>query len=298
MEQDVLQKYEKAGRIARQALEYGASLIKPGVSMRDVLDKIEIFIHKQGAAPAFPAQSCVNETAAHFCPTQQEDYVYQKGDLIKLDVGVHVDGYIGDNAMTISLDSEYEDLSLTVKTALDTVTKMLRPGVSLNQIGATVQKILQDKGYEPIRNLTGHGVGQYQQHTKPSVPNFPSGDETVLEEGMVIAVEPFGTTGTAGVIYNAANPTIFSLAVERPVRSPHARKVLQQIHTYNGLPFATRWLTQALGTTALLGLNELRRAGMLHEYPPLPEKTKGVVAQWENTFLITKNGCKILTSTE
>ena len=288
--------YEKAGRIAREALEYGASLIQPGASMREVLDKVEAFIRDKGAEPAFPAQSSVNEVAAHYCPTEHDDRTYEKGDLVKLDVGVHVDGCIGDNAMTISLDSEHEALSDAVKEALDNVTKMLKPGVTLDEIGRTVQETLNKHGFEPIRNLTGHGLDRFQQHAPPSIPNYPTGDTTELQEGMVIAVEPFGTNGTSGLIYNASSPTIFMLGAERPIRSPHARKALQLIKSYNGLPFTTRWLTQQMGGTAILGLNELKRAGMLHEYPPLPEKSGGMVAQWENTFRITKDGCEVLTS--
>ncbi len=289
-----IEHYEKAGKVARQALDYGASLIKPGASMREVLDKVEQFIHKQGCETAFPAQSCVNEVAAHYCPTEQDDYVYQEGDLVKLDVGVHSNGYVGDNAVTVSLNSEYEELSNATKEALDNVTKMLKPGVTLNEIGQTVQDTLHAKGFQPIRNLSGHGLARFTLHSKPSVPNYPTGETFALEEGMVIAIEPFGTTGE-GLIYNAPNPTIFSQVDLKPVRSPHARQVLEFITKYQGLPFTTRWLTKELGGRAILGIAELKRAGILTSYAPLPEKSGGIVSQWENTFLIIKDGCEVLT---
>ncbi|MBR9700890.1 type II methionyl aminopeptidase, partial [Candidatus Woesearchaeota archaeon] len=290
MEPEVLEHYEHAGRVAKQALEFGATLIIPGAKIKDVLDKVEAFIRKQGLEPAFPAQSCVNEIAAHYCPSERDDTEYKEGDLVKLDVGVHSNGHIGDNAMTISLGSEHERLSATVKTALEEAEKILKPGITMNEIGTVIQETLHEQGFEPVKNLTGHGVSQYNQHTKPSVPNFPNGDMTELEEGMIVAIEPFGTTGD-GLIYSASDATVFSLGNEKPIRSPHARKALDIIKSYNGLPFTTRWLTAEMGATALLGLRDLRQQGMLNEYPSLPEKSGGVVAQWENTFLITNKGC-------
>ena len=111
----------------------------------------------------------------------------------------------------------------------------------------------------------------------------------------MVAVEPFATNGTAGLIYNGSNPTVFTLGAIRPLRTQYGRDTLSLAQKYNGLPFTTRWLTRKLGSKALLGLADLRRAGMLNEYPPLPEKSGGLVAQFENTFLITKDGCKVLT---
>lgn len=286
--------YRTAGKVAQAALQYGLKLIKPGASMREVLDKIETFIAEHGCEPAFPAQSCVNETAAHHCPTEQDDHIYKDTDLVKLDVGVHKNGYIGDNASSLSLDGSHEELILAVKDAVAAAETILKPGITPDDVGRAIQAAIQKRGFQPVRNLTGHGLGQYEVHVKPSMPNYPSGDTTPLEEGTVIAIEPFATTGE-GMIYNSTGATIFTLRQDKPVRSPHARATLELIKRYNGLPFTTRWLTKALDGRALLGLAELKRAGMLEEYPPLPEKTKGLVAQHEHTFLITKDGAERLT---
>lgn len=287
--------YEKAGRVAQEALQLGVSLIRPGASMRDVLDRVEAFIREQGCEPAFPAQSCVNEVAAHYCPTEDDDHIYRESDLVKIDVGVHCDGCIGDNATSISLDGKHENLVLAVKDAVSAAESILRAGVTPDEIGRTVEKAIRARGFQPVRNLTGHGLGPYQVHTAPSIPNYPSGDTTPLSEGQVIAIEPFATDGT-GLIYNSTDPSVFMLRALRPVRTPYGRQVLALVKAYNGLPFTTRWLTGRLGRRALLGLNELRRAGMLEEYPPLPEKSGGMVAQHEHTFFITKNGCRRLTT--
>lgn len=298
MDAEIRAKYERAGIIAAKALHFGISQIKPGVSMRSVLDQVEEYIRKEGGLPAFPAQSCVNDVAAHFCPTDTEDYIYQPSDLVKLDVGVHIDGYIADNATSISLDGKNQHIVDAAIAALDAVQAMLRPGMTADDVGRTIQTEIERRGLQPIRNLTGHGLARFTVHTKPTMPNCVCGEKTVLQEGMVVAIEPFATNGSQGLIYNSVGPTIFSLAHVAPVRSPHARDLLKFLEQYNGLPFTTRWLTQALGQKAMLGLSELRRSGLVVAYPPLPEKSNGLVAQHEKTFIITADGCQVTTKLE
>ena len=137
-----LECYREAGRVAAQALALGVARIKPGVSMREVLDEIEAFIIAQGCEPAFPAQSCVNDVAAHYCPTDIDDYTYRDGDLVKVDVGAHKDGYIGDNATTIVLGGTAQDRALAqaVRDALAAVESILKAGVTPEEIGRVEQE--------------------------------------------------------------------------------------------------------------------------------------------------------------
>ena len=291
------ERYREAGRVAAEALRLAVSRVRHGVSMRAILDEAEAFIRAQGCEPAFPAQSCVNDVAAHYCPTEAEDYTYHEGDLVKVDVGAHKDGYIGDNATTISLNGPESDrrLAQAVRDALAAVESILKAGVTPDEIGQVVQDTIKAAGFQPIRNLTGHGLARFVQHAKPNIPNYPCGEREPLRAGMVIAIEPFATDGTSGLITDGSAPTIYSIAKERPVRSPYAREALALIRRYQGLPFAARWLTSEIGGRTLLGLNELRRAGVLHAYPPLVEKSGGKVAQHENTYLITEDGFERLT---
>ncbi|HIH24588.1 TPA: type II methionyl aminopeptidase [Candidatus Woesearchaeota archaeon] len=294
-DKDALLSYRKAGRVASQALAHGAKQVKPGVSMREVLDSVEELIIKRGCGIAFPAQSSVNKIAAHFCPTDTDDIIYDDGMVIKIDVGAHHDGYIGDNAVTIDLGGQHQDLIHAARDALAAMERTLKPGCTQNDVGNAINNAITAHGMLPIRNLSGHGVARFQIHTEPSMPNFPTNERFALVENQVVAVEPFATNGTAGLIYNGSNPTVFTLGAIRPLRTQYGRDTLSLAQKYNGLPFTTRWLTRKLGSKALLGLADLRRAGMLNEYPPLPEKSGGLVAQFENTFLITKDGCKVLT---
>jgi methionyl aminopeptidase len=287
--------YEQAGRVASGALHFGAKQIKVGADVRAILDSVEEYLAKHGCAPAFPAQISVDHVAAHFCPTDTDEIIIADGQVVKIDVGAHHDGYIGDNAMTIAVGGKHDELVRASRDALDAAHKMLRAGVSPHEVGAAIQAAIAARGFQPIRNLTGHGLARFNIHDSPSMPNYPTGERVPLRAGQVIAIEPFATSGSAGLVYNGSNPTVFTLNVKRPVRSPYARETLALIEGYGGLPFTTRWLTRELGSKALLGLGELRRAGMLHEYPPLIERSQGLVAQSENTFLVTEDGCKVLT---
>ncbi len=298
---ETLAKYEKAGRIAARALAHGASLVKEGAVVRDVLDEVEAFIEKRGGKPAFPAQASIDETAAHSCPLEDDMTVFTRGQLVKLDVGVHVDGYVGDNAVTVSLapqNKEHERLIEASRAARDAAIKIAKAGVTPHELGAAIEREIVKRGFQPIRNLSGHGLGRFQIHTAPSIPNYANHDDRPLLEGMVVAVEPFATTGS-GSVRNGSDATLFALAANKPVRSPYAREALDVIRRWQGLPFTTRWLSAELGAgKTALALKQLKLAGVLHEYPPLVEQARGLVSQSEHTILIMKDGARILTTDE
>ncbi|MBN1275530.1 type II methionyl aminopeptidase [Candidatus Woesearchaeota archaeon] len=282
---EAIEHHKKAGIIAQTALLEGAKHIKPGASMREVLDTIEDRIKKRGAGIAFPAQISLNNIAAHYCPTDEEEVLFKEGDLAKLDIGVHINGRIADNALTINLGS-HDDLVKASKEALATALKIIRPGTTLGSIGKAIQETIQSYDLQPIRNLSGHGLGPYQVHAPPSVPNVDTQDATELREGQVIAVEPFATDGK-GAIYESSNPTIYTLVAPKPTRSPFTRDVLKTIQSYQGLPFTTRWLTRIHGHgKTRYALNELARLGALHEHPPLPEQGGGLVSQHEHSVIV------------
>ena len=160
MDEAEIEKIKKAGNIAAQTLEYGKNLIKKDASLLQVLDKIEEKIEELGAKPAFPAQISCNHLAAHFCP--DEDDIIFSDQLACLDVGVHVDGYIGDNAVTVDLSGKNENLVKASKEALDNAISVVKPGVTLTEIGKAIQDSIQKYGFAPVRNLSGHGLGKFE----------------------------------------------------------------------------------------------------------------------------------------
>jgi len=285
-----LESYRKAGSIAAQALNYGKSLIRKGASIVSIADSIEAKIKELGGQLAFPVQLSSDHIAAHFCPV---DEIILDRQLVCLDVGVHVDGYIGDNALTVDLSGENSSLVEASRKALDNAIKIIRPGTTLAEVGKTIQETIQSYGFSPVRNLSGHGLGQYNIHSPPNIPNIEINDQRVLEENQVIAIEPFATSGE-GIVQEGGEGTVYALISRKPVRSPVARQLLKDIETYKGLPFAKRWLLSRYGIKANQGLSELLRKGIIRDYPPLSDKAKGLVSQAEHTIIV-KDKPEIIT---
>lgn len=279
--------YEKAGRLSAEALEYGKSLIKPGAKVLDVLDKIEQKIAESGGMCAFPPQISLNEQAAHNCP-DDGDATILDSQLVKLDIGVHINGYVTDTAATIDLSGKYSDLVKASREALSAVLKLAVPGTRIGEMGRTVQEIIQSYGYSPIRNLSGHGIGLFLVHTKPSIPNIDTHDPSTLQDGMTLAIEPFASTG-AGSVRESGDAGVFMLIQKKPVRDLITRNVLGHITTYDGLPFAKKWLTRKFGAgRTAFALRQLLQTGMLHAYPPLIDEQKGMVSQAEESVLVAE----------
>ena len=286
MDENSVADFKKAGKIAGRARDFGASLIKEDASVLEILDAVESFIIKQDAGIAFPAQMSLNKYAAHVCSLHTDRTRIAAADVVKLDVGVHINGFIGDTALTVNLNNEFKDLVQASKAALKEASSMFTPGTPVGEIGGRIQETITSLGFQPVRNLSGHGLGQFQIHTAPSIPNIHLKDSFVLQDGMSVACEPFATDGR-GMISDSGDATIFSLVDSKPVRSPFARDVLKKIKTYNGLPFTTRWLSKELGDgKTRFGLRDLERAGIIHGHPPLKEVTNGLVSQHEHSFLV------------
>ncbi|MBI2655771.1 type II methionyl aminopeptidase [Candidatus Woesearchaeota archaeon] len=289
MDESTKQNYIKAGKISAEALEYGKSLIKRGNSVFDATEKIENRILELGGKPAFPVQFALNEVAAHFCVTEEDKDLVFDEQVVSLDLGVHVNGAIGDNAYTIDLSGKYSDLVKAAQKALEEALKIAAVGTELREIGKTINDTIKSYGYNPVRNLSGHGIDLYNIHTKPTVPNIDNGDKSKLAKNMVFAIEPFATTGS-GIVGEKGHPTVFMIEHPKPVRSPITREVLKEIDSYEGLPFAEWWLTRKFGAKAKFALRELNQLGIIHQFPPLVELSSGIVSQAEHSVLIDDNG--------
>ena len=288
MNPQIKQNYIKAGKVSAEVLEYGKLLIKKGNSLLETTELIEKKIYELGAKPAFPVQISCNEIAAHFCVEDDDKTIFDE-QAVSLDLGVHVDGAIGDNAYTTDLSGSYHDLVKAAQKALEEALKIINVGVELREIGKVINDTIKSYGYTPVRNLSGHGLDLYNIHTKPTIPNIDNGDKTTLKKDMVFAVEPFATTGS-GVVHESGLPTVFMLEHKKPVRSPITREILKEIETYERLPFAKRWLTKKFGAKANFALRELTQLGIIHQFPPLVEVNKGVVTQAEHSVLIDDKG--------
>ena len=280
----VFDKYKKAGKIAADVLAYGKELIKKDAKVLDVCNKIEQKIFSLGAKPAFPAQISMNEIAAHFCPEDKDEAKFQD-QVVSLDVGVHIGGCIGDTACTVDLSGNNKELVKSSEEALKAAIETVKVGVKLSEIGKAIEDAIPSYGFQPVSNLSGHGLDSYDIHSSPTIPNFNTKENVVLEK-QVIAIEPFATNGV-GLIHEKGDASVFSLIGKKSVRIGFVRDIIKQLETYNGLPFTTRWLTKNFSEAQVrFALNQLKQLGILKEYPPLVEKQNGLVSQAEHSLLV------------
>lgn len=298
MDSAAIEAYTKAGSIAGRARDYGATLVVEGAKLLDVVEAVEAFIRKEGGAPAFPCCVSRNEDAAHYTPSVGDESRFARGDLVKLDCGVHVDGYIGDTAITVEVGTTARaNLIEAARAAWTAASTLVKDGVPLRDIGAAVESTMQGYGVRPIVNLTGHSVDRYHQHAGVSVPNVPVARGN-LKAPVAVAIEPFSTDGQ-GRVRDGGGGHIFHFRGQKPVRDPVARKALDHIKAHHAdLPFAERWIAPAVGEAKVAyAMRVLERAGAVHHYPILREAGGGWVAQHEHTFLVLPDKVTITTLT-
>ena len=288
-------KWKTAGKLARDALHFGRDLIEAEKSMLNVTEEIERFVKKNGGELAFPTNLAVNNVGAHWTPSSKSNEIFSKGDVVKLDVGVHIDGYIGDNALTLEIDStNYTKMIEASREALNAAINVAVAGVNVGIIGHAVQDTIEKYGYRPIANLTGHRIKRYNLHSGVSIPSVRERGGPTLNNGDIVAIEPFVTDG-AGRVGGKRNSNIYHLRQIRKVRDEKATELMKEIQErYKGLPFAERWLHE-FQDDATKNLQKLMRAGIVSYYPVLDELGNGIVAQSEHTLLITSNGNEVLT---
>ncbi len=299
MDPEIMEKYRKAGKIAANAREYGISLIKDGALAYDVAEAIEEFIREQGAKPAFPANLSVNHEAAHYTPLYGDKRRFKTGDIVKVDVGAHIDGYIGDTSRTVEVGANrYSRLIKASEEGLNTAIEVIKSGISLNEVGMSVETVIKGMGYKPIQNLTGHSLERYNLHSGLSVPSVSGMEYGRIPDGIAIAVEPFATDG-AGYVVSGGNPGIYRVYdVEIEVKEKRFKEFFEAISSEFGtLPFAQRWCFEFDKKADKL-LKALVRKGYIHSYDVLADARKGMVSQREHTLIVLKDRVEITTEAD
>lgn len=285
MDDTVREKYVEAGRIAKQARELAVDEAEPGTELITIAEKTEAFIRDEGAQPAFPVNLSIDDYAAHYTPSRDDDTVFEEQHVLNIDVGVHVDGYIGDTAVTVDPSGENEELVAASAEALDAALAVVEPGVTLGEIGAAIQQAVESHGFKPVRNLSGHGLGHYEQHTGKTIPNIDTGSEKQLERGEAIAIEPFATDG-AGKVKDGKPGNIYRLENDQ-ARGRTGRKVLGEVkNRFKTLPFTSRWIESVSAAQVTTAMQNLVRSGNLHSYDILAEQDGGLVSQKEHTVIV------------
>ena len=194
--------------IAAGALKAAGAAVEPGISTEEIDRIAHNFIIKSGAIPTFkgyngyPAATCIsiNDEVIHGIPNKKR--IIKAGDIVSIDVGATFNGYVGDNAATFAagnISPEAQRLCDTTRESLYEGIKMAVAGGRIGDIGSTIQRYCEERGFSVVREFTGHGVGK-QMHEDPSVPNFGTPGRGVrLLPGMTIAIEPMINQGGAGI---------------------------------------------------------------------------------------------------
>ncbi len=290
------EKLRLAGRIARSAVEYAKSLARKDMPLLELAEKTEARIVELGGKPAFPVNLSINEIAAHATPLYDDEAIAH--GLLKVDIGVHVGGWIADTAFSLDLENSEENKKL-IEAAEQALNKALeeiklKKEIKLRKIGHMVEREIISFGFNPVRNLSGHSISEYEVHAGITIPNYDNKNEEKLEEG-VFAVEPFSTNGH-GLVKDGKPSGIYHLVKEGNVRDGFARSVLDFIkQEYRTLPFCSRWIVRKFGSRGLVALRFIEQAGLLHNYAQLVETSKGKVAQAESTFLVHKGETEVIT---
>ncbi|WP_406656170.1 type II methionyl aminopeptidase [Methanolobus sp. ZRKC2] len=289
--EEMFEKYFEAGRILSQVRSEAKERITVGASMLEVAEFVENRAVELGAdGSAFPCNLSRNDEAAHATPYADDETLFGE-DVVKLDLGVQIDGYIADSAVTVDLTGDYGDLVRASEAALYAAIDNVKSGANTADIGAVIEDTITSLGFKPISNLTGHGLSRYVPHSPPSIPNRRIGKGSVLKTGDIIAIEPFATDGV-GKVVDGTLTEIFQVVKSKPVRLPAARQLLKELEPYKTLPFAKRWFKTEKLDFALM---QLEKAGIVHSFPVLKEADGGMVSQAEHTVIVTDDGCEITT---
>ncbi|MFZ3382840.1 MAG: type II methionyl aminopeptidase [Candidatus Methanoperedens sp.] len=270
--------YLEAGQIAAKVRKVALSKIKEGTPLLDIAEFVEGRIKDMGAEPAFPCNISINEIASHYTPQDHLPY-FRKGDVVKLDLGAHIEGYIADTAATMEVGTNNHGLLIhACEEALEKAISSIRDGVETNQIGKIIEDTIKERGFNPIKDLTGHNLEQYQLHAGVTIPNYKSFFSHTIKKDMVFAIEPFATYGRGNI--RAGKPLIFAMTNRCKGNTADDLR-----NRFDSLPFAPRW-------TNVTDLNELKGT---REYYELIEKDGKIVAQSEHTVIVNEEGCEVIT---
>jgi methionyl aminopeptidase len=295
---ETLEKFRLSGKILRETREEMKLFVRENMPIVEVCEKAEKLIMAKGGKPAFPCNVSINEVAAHYTSPPEDDARIPEKAVVKVDIGVHVDGYVTDTAFTACFNPEHKKMADTAEHALKTAVDGIHGEMATSKVGSIIENAIRNRGFKPIANLTGHSVGRYLVHAGTSIPNVSQLSFAKVKTGEVYAIEPFVTVPEAeGRVEDGAEMTIFRLVKARSVRNPYAKPLLKHIEdNFKTLPFAERWLKGIVPRDRHVeAFRELLSSKTIMGYPVFVEVSRKPVAQAEHTVLITEEGCEVLT---
>ena len=290
MDSGIKEKYLLAGKIGKSAREYAQSLIEPGALLYDIAEKTEQFIKDRGALPSFPVNLSINNEAAHYTPYEGDKKKFKTGDLVKIDLGAMVDGYMSDTAVTVEVGNtgKYSDLIGSTAEALNAAIRVLRPLINIYRIGEEIENVITSYGFKPIKNLGGHGINRYDLHSETFIPNYDDGNDETVKTGKVIAIEPFASTGI-GMIHNGPLGNIY--IIDAPKVKNRDEIIYKNFKT---IPFAERWLAKLMPDDQAY-IKKMVSTREVSGFPVLKEHNKSMIAQTEHTIMVLSDEVIVTT---
>src|SRR3990172_1988445 len=257
--------YIKAGKIAAEVRENVRKKNWIGITLEDICEEVENEILKRGAKLAFPVNTSLNEVAAHYTAEPNDQKTVTDTDLIKIDLGAQINGYIADTAVTVCYDPQYDSLIQAAEDALQNAISIIKIGVKSSDVGRTIEKTVKQLGFKPIAYLCELFV--------------------TTEKGM-------------GFVREGKIKNIFALGSRKRTKNDDADKLQEYIWTnFNMLPFALRWLVKDWEEKKARELLEiLIKKKVVHAYPILVEANGQRVSQAEHTFIPTETGVTVTTT--
>ena len=296
---DIFDNYVKAGKIASQVREYARTQDHTGRCLSEICNDIQQEIFKKGGEPAFPVNVSLNDIAAHYTAVPNDPIIVKNTDVLKIDVGVHIDGYIADTAVTVSYDTKYQNLIDIAERALDEAIGISRSNTRVSEIGRIIEKTITKYGCKPIQNLSGHSLERYTIHAGKSIPNiWTIGHSFNLSVNNVYAIEPFVTTSDGqGVVYEGKIKNIFGIGSRKRTKEQKTDDFLEYLwNKFKTLPFALRWIVNEYEEKEALYLLEiLVKKKNVHAYPILVEGANRIVVQAEHTIIPQESNTLTIT---
>ncbi|UCE09068.1 MAG: type II methionyl aminopeptidase [Candidatus Thorarchaeota archaeon] len=284
----------KAGKIAAKVLGEMKTEIKPEVKIYRLCVLAEKKILKYGGQPAFPTGVSINHVTAHYTSPAGDRSTVPDWGLVKLDVGVHIDGYIADTALTVDIDGSLEGLVAATNDALQEAIIMMNPGTSLSDVGKKIEDVIGAYGVRSIKDICGHDLKRFKLHGEKKVPNGKMRNAGLVEVGETYAIEPYASSGRS--VVDSKNVYVFSNTgkdVEFEGVEEKLRIYLRE--KYGPFPFALRWIRAKEDLDIVQPFRELLKHKAVRGHPVIVEKSGRPVAHSEHTVFISEEGPIVLT---
>jgi len=294
----MIEDYLKAGKIASDALKKAFNIVYEEKNILDICEELEDFIIKQGGFPAFPVNISQNEEAAHYTAKFEDDKKIKRGAIVKVDLGVHVNGYIADTAITITFSGVDSSMVKANQETLEKSLKIVRNGLDFYEFGAFVEKNAKSYGFKTIENLMGHKLERYVLHAGLSIPMISSPIKGHFAQNNAYAIEPFFVESSAiGFVVDGEHSNIYRLVSPRRLKGDETSAQIVSFiwEKYKTLPFASRWIAKEFGKSSTQTLGKLVKEGILDDYHVLIEAGGARVSQFEHTVFVTDKETLVTT---